>query len=119
MQFMPGTQRAIYFDESKGMHYDLGRVNKMVKQEIRRGFYGYDWREIRKDPNWEPDESKAVTMPCQAGQFLILSVDVAAHLSTSRWENKEMRVPCCCYVANSSDRLRTPEGIEHGSGVGW
>src|SRR6478752_4862656 len=39
MQFMPGTQRTMYFDESKGMHYDLSRVNKKEIKGIRRGFF--------------------------------------------------------------------------------
>ena len=92
MQFMPGTQRTMYFDESKGMHYDVGRVNKMVKNEVRRGFYGYDWREIRKDQNWEPDESRAVTVPCQDGQFIIFP-STLMHASTPHaGKTKETRV---------------------------
>ena len=71
MQFMPGTTRTMFYDESKGMHYDPTRVNKNVEDGVRRGFFGYDWREIQKDPNWKPDESKAVAVPCRAGQFVI------------------------------------------------
>src|SRR5256714_8462349 len=61
MQFMPGPQRTMYFDESKGMHYDPKRVNKKEINGVLRGFFGYDWRELQKDPNWAPDESQAVT----------------------------------------------------------
>jgi non-heme Fe2+,alpha-ketoglutarate-dependent halogenase len=71
MQFIPGTQRTMYYDESKGMHYDPNRVNKKEVNGILRGFFGYDWREIQVDPDWEPDESKAVSVPCKAGQFLV------------------------------------------------
>jgi non-heme Fe2+,alpha-ketoglutarate-dependent halogenase len=71
MQFIPGTQRTMFYDETKGMHYDPSRVNKKEVNGILRGFFGYDWREIQKDPNWEPDESKAISVPCRAGQFLI------------------------------------------------
>src|SRR5262249_28383390 len=71
MQFMPGTQRTMFYDESKGMHYDPTRVNQHEEDGVRRGFFGYDWREIQKDPHWKPDESKAVSMPCHAGEFNI------------------------------------------------
>lgn len=71
MQFMPGTTRTMFYDESKGMHYDPTRVIKHDEDSVRRGFFGYDWREIQKDPNWKPDESKAVAVPCHAGQFVI------------------------------------------------
>lgn len=71
MQFIPGTQRTMYYDESKGMHYDPSRVNKKEVNGVMRGFFGYDWREIQVDPDWEPDESRATTIPCKAGEFLI------------------------------------------------
>lgn len=92
MQFIPGTQRTMYFDETKGMHYDLGRVNKKTVNNVLRGFYGYDYRELRKDPTWEPDESKAVSMPCRAGQFLIFT-STLLHASTPHTaKTKEMRL---------------------------
>jgi len=71
MQFIPGTQRTMYYDESKGMHYDPSRVNRKEVNGVLRGFFGYDWREIQVDPDWEPDESKAVSVPCRAGQFIV------------------------------------------------
>lgn len=70
MQFMPGTTKTMFYDESRGMHYDPNRVNQNVEDGVKRGFFGYDWREIQKDPHWKPDESKAVAVPCHAGQFL-------------------------------------------------
>jgi non-heme Fe2+,alpha-ketoglutarate-dependent halogenase len=67
-------------------------VNKKIVNNVRRGFYGYDWREIRKDPTWEPDESKAVSMPCRAGQFLIFPTTLM-HASTPHTKKtKEMRL---------------------------
>lgn len=90
MQFIPGTQRTMYYDESKGMHYDPKRVNKNEINGVLRGFFGYDWREIQKDPNWRPDESKAVSMPCKAGQFLIFP-STLMHASTPN-TTKEMRL---------------------------
>jgi non-heme Fe2+,alpha-ketoglutarate-dependent halogenase len=88
MQFIPGTQRTMFYDENKGMHYDLSRVNSKVVNGVLRGFFGYDWLEIQKDPNWRPDESKAVSVPCKAGQFLLFSSTLMhaslPHLGKSR-----------------------------------
>jgi non-heme Fe2+,alpha-ketoglutarate-dependent halogenase len=81
MQFIPGTQRTMYYDESKGMHYDPKRVNRTEINGVLRGFFGYDWRDIQKDPDWSPDESKAVSMPCRAGQFIIFP-STLMHAST-------------------------------------
>ena len=94
MQFIPGTQRTMYYDESKGMHYDPKRVNRNEINGVLRGFFGYDWREIQKDPDWVPDESKAVSMPCRAGQFIIFP-STLMHASTPHaGKSKEMRLAC-------------------------
>jgi len=71
LQFIPGTHRTMFYDESRGMKYDPNRINAMEKGGIRRGFWGYDYRQLQIDPNWEPDESKAIAVPCYAGQFVI------------------------------------------------
>jgi non-heme Fe2+,alpha-ketoglutarate-dependent halogenase len=71
MRFIPGTQRTLYYDESKGMHYEPEKNNQRIINGEVRGFFGYDWRELKVDPNWEPDESKSFSVPCRAGQFLI------------------------------------------------
>jgi len=71
MRFITGTQRTLYYDESKGMQYEPEMNNaRRISGEIR-GFFGYDWRELKVDPNWQPDEAKAISKPCRAGQFLI------------------------------------------------
>jgi non-heme Fe2+,alpha-ketoglutarate-dependent halogenase len=92
MQFIPGTQRTMYFDESKGMHYDPKRVNTKAINGVLRGFFGYDWREIRKDPNWEPDESKAVSVPCRAGQFIIFPSTLMPASTPHAGKTKDMRL---------------------------
>jgi non-heme Fe2+,alpha-ketoglutarate-dependent halogenase len=71
MQFIPGTQGVMNYDESRGMRYDPDLVNKKEVDGVKRGFYGYDWREIQIDPDWKPDETKAVSVPCKAGEFLL------------------------------------------------
>lgn len=71
MQLMPGTHRVMNYDESKVMEYDEHRINNTDKDGVRRGFFGYDYRQLQKDPNWSPDESKAQSMVMKAGQFII------------------------------------------------
>lgn len=92
LQFIPGTQRSMYFDESKGMHYDPSRVNQKEVNGVLRGFFGYDWREIQKDPNWEPDESQAVSVPCRAGEFIVFWSTLMHASLPHQGKTKEMRL---------------------------
>ncbi|HEY0685567.1 MAG TPA: chlorinating enzyme [Steroidobacter sp.] len=71
MRFMPGTHEEMFYDESKGMKYSPEQVNKLEKDGIKRGFFGYDYRNLQKDPDFKPDESKAVSMVMKAGQFVM------------------------------------------------
>ncbi|GHH24621.1 chlorinating enzyme [Streptomyces rubradiris] len=71
LQFIPGTHRTMYYDETKPMRYDPERNISVVKNGVRRGFFGYDYRELQIDPDWQPDESKAVSVEMRAGQFVI------------------------------------------------
>jgi non-haem Fe2+, alpha-ketoglutarate-dependent halogenase len=71
LRFMPGTHEEMFYDESKGMKYEPELVNKLEKDGIKRGFFGYDYRNLQKDPDWRPDESKAASMQMRAGQFVI------------------------------------------------
>jgi non-heme Fe2+,alpha-ketoglutarate-dependent halogenase len=92
MQLMPGTQHTMYFDESKGMHYDPKKANHHEINGVLRGFFGYDWREIQKDPDWTPDESQAITVPCRAGQFLIFPTTLMHASTPHAGKTKEMRL---------------------------
>jgi non-heme Fe2+,alpha-ketoglutarate-dependent halogenase len=71
LQFIPGTHTSMNYDESKVMQYDATAINEREKRGVRRGFYGYDYRQLQKDPDWEPDESSAVSMVMRPGQFII------------------------------------------------
>jgi chlorinating enzyme len=53
---MPGTHHEMKFDESKRMSYDPSSINQTDKDGIRRGFFGYDYRQLQIDPDWKPDE---------------------------------------------------------------
>ena len=68
---MPGTHKTMFYDETGGMQYDPDRINALIKDGVKRGFWGYDYRSLQKDPNWAPDESQAVTVPCRAGEFIM------------------------------------------------
>lgn len=71
LQFIPGTHRTMQYDETKRMHYAPEQNNDVEKDGVRRGFFGYDYRQLQIDPDWKPDESKAVSMEMRAGQFIV------------------------------------------------
>ncbi|MEQ8968229.1 MAG: chlorinating enzyme [Azospirillaceae bacterium] len=71
LRFIPGTQEEMFYDEMKGMKYSTENVNTKEKDGIKRGFFGYDYRSLQKDPNWRPDESQAVSITMKAGEFVI------------------------------------------------
>ncbi|GAB4198510.1 MAG: chlorinating enzyme [Wenzhouxiangellaceae bacterium] len=71
LRFIPGTHEEMFYDESLGMEFDATRVNAVEKQGMKRGFFGYDYTNLQKDPNWVPPESDAISMEMKAGQFVI------------------------------------------------
>ena len=71
LRFIPGTHEEMFYDESKEMKYTTEQVNQLEKNGIKSGFFGYDYRNLQKDPDWIPDESKAVSMEMKPGQCVI------------------------------------------------
>jgi len=71
LQLMPGTHRHMNYDESLPMEYDPDAINKREKDGVKRGFFGYDYRQLQKDPNWKPDESKAFPLVMKRGECVI------------------------------------------------
>ncbi len=71
LRFIPGTHEQMFYDESKEMKYSPEMVNQLDKNGMKRGFFGYDYRNLQKDPNFVPDESKAVSLEMRAGQFVV------------------------------------------------
>ncbi|MEV7401895.1 chlorinating enzyme [Streptomyces sp. NPDC091267] len=71
LQFIPGTHDVMNYDESKTMDYDPESINEKEKSGVRRGFFGYDYRQLQHDPDWVPDESSAVSQVMRQGQFII------------------------------------------------
>ena len=71
LRFIPGTHEEMFYDETKEMKYSPEQINKLEKNGMRSGFFGYDYRNLQKDPNWVPSDSKAVPIEMEAGQFVI------------------------------------------------
>lgn len=71
LQFIPGTHRSMNYDETKRMAYKPDAGSGLLKDGVRRGFFGYDYRDLQIDKDWKPNESDAVAMEMKAGEFII------------------------------------------------
>jgi non-haem Fe2+, alpha-ketoglutarate-dependent halogenase len=71
LRFIPGTHEEMHYDESIGMSFDPNSVNVIEKGGVRRGFFGYDYRNLQKDADFVPDEGSAVSIVMEPGQFVI------------------------------------------------
>jgi len=71
LQFIPGSHKSMNYDESKEMTYDADSINKKDKDGVKRGFFGYDYRQLQIDPDWQPDEANAKSIAMKQGQFVI------------------------------------------------
>jgi non-heme Fe2+,alpha-ketoglutarate-dependent halogenase len=71
LQVMPGTHHHLHYDESKPIDFKPGSINSRVKDGIKRGFFGYDYRQLQSDPDWAPDESKAFPLVMKRGECVI------------------------------------------------
>jgi non-haem Fe2+, alpha-ketoglutarate-dependent halogenase len=88
LRFIPGTQEEMFYDESKEMRYEPEEVNKLEKDGMKLGFFGYDYRNLQKDPNFKPDESQAVSIEMKAGQFVIFWSTLMHSSFPNRSKNK-------------------------------
>lgn len=112
LQFIPGTHQQMFYDETKRMHYDPSRINHTDKSGVRRGFFGYDYRELQLDPDWAPDESDAVSMVMRPGEA-IMFWSMLMHASLPHaGKTDEMRlgfaaryVPTCVQVYPGTDAI--------------
>lgn len=75
---------------TKGMHYKPSEIHKREKDSVLRGFFGYDYRKLQKDPNWRPDEDKTISMVMRPGEA-IMFWSTLMHASHSGKTN-EMRL---------------------------
>ncbi|WP_155372900.1 chlorinating enzyme [Catellatospora vulcania] len=110
LQFIPGTHEQMNYDETKKMEYEPDAINQMDKEGIRRGFFGYDYRELQKDPNWKPDESKAVSMVMRPGEAIMFWSTLMHASWPHSGKTDEMRlgfaaryVPTCVQIYPDTD----------------
>ncbi|WP_339449708.1 chlorinating enzyme [Pseudomonas sp. EA_5y_Pfl2_R50] len=71
MAIVPGTHNMMHYDEEKRLIFSPEKNNDVVKDGVRRGLWGYDYRDLQIDPDWKPDESKAVYFEMKAGECVI------------------------------------------------
>ncbi len=69
LKIIPRTHRTWYFDERRNVPYDPTTTMKGTGA----GFYGYDFEKLKIDPDWKPDESKALHFEMQAGQAIMFT----------------------------------------------
>jgi non-heme Fe2+,alpha-ketoglutarate-dependent halogenase len=110
LQFIPGTHKTMFYDETKKMHYNSDNFNKVEKNGIRRGFFGYDYRQLQINPDWEPDEKQATSMVMRPGQFIIFWSTLMHASHPHSGKTNEMRmgfasryVPSTVYVYPDTD----------------
>ncbi|GAA4818639.1 chlorinating enzyme [Streptomyces ziwulingensis] len=112
LQFIPGSHRTMHYDESKGMHYQPDKINHQNKDGVTRGFYGYDYRDLQKDPNWRPDEDQAVSMVMKPGEAILFWSTLMHASKPHVAPDKEMRmgfagryVPTCVDVYPGTEEV--------------
>ena len=92
LRLIPGTHERMRYDESKGIAYAPESIEHRSKDGVRRGFFGYDYRELQIDPDWKPDESKAVSMVMRPGQFILFWSTLMHASLPHRGEGEGMRL---------------------------
>ncbi|MFD7275461.1 chlorinating enzyme [Streptomyces sp. NPDC059862] len=119
LQFIPGTHQKMMYDETKKMHYDPDRINAEVKGGIRRGFFGYDYRELQIDRDFVPDESKAVPMVMRPGEAIMFWSTLMHASLPHNGRTDEMRLGFANRYVPTSVRVYpdTTEIIEYGGRV--
>ncbi|OLR94899.1 chemotaxis protein CheX [Actinokineospora bangkokensis] len=118
LQFIPGTHTAMNYDETKRMHYDPGSINRLEKDGVRRGFFGYDYRELQIDPDWKPDEDAAVSMVMRPGQAIMFWSTLMHASLPHAGRTQEMRLGFAGrYVPTSVDVYPGTDRIEEYGGT--
>jgi non-heme Fe2+,alpha-ketoglutarate-dependent halogenase len=112
LQFIPGTHRSMFYDETLRMHYDPNRINAEVKDGVRRGFFGYDYRDLQIDPNWKPNEAQAISMVMRPGEAILFwsTLMHASHPHSGSSDKMRMGfasryVPTSVRIYPGSDRI--------------
>lgn len=119
LQFMPGTHQTMLYDETKKMHYDPNRINRQTKSGIKRGFFGYDYRELQIDEDFEPDESLAVPMVMEPGEAIMFWSTLMHASLPHNGKTDEMRLAFAVRYVPTSVHVypNTTEIVEYGGQV--
>ena len=82
------------------------------KEGVQRGFFGYDYRDLQVDPNWKPDESKAVSMVMKPGEAVLFCSTLMHASHPHRGKTDQMRlgfaaryVPTCVRIYPDTDAI--------------
>lgn len=73
MKIMPGSHNQWYFDESKNVTQGRNKLFKLPAGVDDTGFFGYNYADFKINPEWKPDESKAVALEMKPGEAIIFT----------------------------------------------
>jgi non-heme Fe2+,alpha-ketoglutarate-dependent halogenase len=81
LRIIPGTHDKLNYDDSKKVEFTASENLAMG------GFYGYNYKVLQIDPEWVPDESKAIDLEMRAGEFVVFTSRAlhASHPNRSPW----------------------------------
>lgn len=65
MRYIPGSHKAWKYDELRRMKWDASRPENT--------FFGYNYDELKLDPNWNPEDEDILDMEMEAGEFVIFT----------------------------------------------
>ena len=71
LKFLPASHNTLYFNES--IEAPTGRNQMYDLMQSGTDFYGYNFAEYKVDPDWKPDESKAVAVEMEPGECVIFT----------------------------------------------
>jgi non-heme Fe2+,alpha-ketoglutarate-dependent halogenase len=120
LQFIPGTHGywKMNYDENKEMVYQPNKINESAKEGIFRGFYGYDYRQLQKDPDWRPPEEQSVPMVLRPGEAVMFWSTLMHASKPHSAPDKEMRLGFAGrYVPNCVDIYPDTEDVDEYGGI--
>ncbi len=71
LKFMPGSHKHWYYDEHGKMTFHVDQVHT-----DNASFFGYNYDDLKLDPAWSPDESKAVALEMKPGECVLFTARV-------------------------------------------
>lgn len=90
LQYIPGSHRQIHFDDLRPMQWSAGRINRLFRDGVLRGLFGYDTREIETE-NCRTSDFEPTTVVMQAGQCMI-SWEATVHGSLPNVTREQTRL---------------------------